>query len=554
MRVAWVVVVVVVALWSGCIEVNRQEAHTGGASEADASAAPASDAAAPSEDAGPKTDAGPDVVAADDTGALDEPDVVSAADTASALDAAADSVSEPDAVAVADTVGAADTAPAQDAAASICDELLCEELGPCIEVWCDDDLGCQYHDADWGCDDGNGCTVEDFCQFGQCKPGAPALWDKVFPEPTHDVALATAVLPDGSVAAAGFLSAGGNGEDAWFMRLSEAGEVLWKKTHGGAGQDWARAAAAHPAGDLIVAGHGVFDEDPAVRLWVRRVAASNGQILWEYVHPVASSAGGVAVLPSGDVVVGGWHQPDTDGPAAMLALRLADLQEGQLVWDRSSSGAGEVVGRGIAVTAQHHVVVVGAADQGDGFGIDAFARGFQQDGEPLGWVVLEGESGTNESFNGVAPLVGGGVIAVGGSDLLSVGSLDGWFVEINDAGTVGAATHINPSPDMLQPTELLAVCALGDGTFGIAGQFGNMNGNNDPAWYGRVHADGSKVWDVFGPVALQGMTYDFARGCAGTEDNGVVFVGDRTQIGGGSALVDDSFVVKLDAAGLAVCQ
>ena len=50
----------------------------------------------------------------------------------------------------------------------------CGDKNPCTVDYCDVQLGCVNDPLDAPCDDGNKCTVNDWCADGQCAPGMPA--------------------------------------------------------------------------------------------------------------------------------------------------------------------------------------------------------------------------------------------------------------------------------------------------------------------------------------------------------------------------------------------
>jgi hypothetical protein len=59
-------------------------------------------------------------------------------------------------------------------AASICipgGQLVCDDINPCTDDSCDENLGCQYDPNNDACEDGDACTFNDACADGDCKAG-----------------------------------------------------------------------------------------------------------------------------------------------------------------------------------------------------------------------------------------------------------------------------------------------------------------------------------------------------------------------------------------------
>ena len=86
-------------------------------------------------------------------------------------------------------------------------------------------------------------------------PTLKLAWYRTYGGSEHDEAAAVAVWPEGHLAVGGATrSAGAGKHDVQLMRLTAAGEPVWERLLGDAGDD--RAAAVTPlAGDLIVAGY-----------------------------------------------------------------------------------------------------------------------------------------------------------------------------------------------------------------------------------------------------------------------------------------------------------
>jgi len=129
---------------------------------------------------------------------------------------------------------------------------------------------------------------------------------------------------DGGYVVAGYtISFGVDEEDAWLLKLDDNGTIAWQKTYGGAGSERARAIAQTADGGYVVAGEtdsfGAGERD----VWVLKLDA-NGNILWQKTYGGAGNEWARAIeqtTDSGYVVAG-----DTDsfgaGKADMWLLKL----------------------------------------------------------------------------------------------------------------------------------------------------------------------------------------------------------------------------------------
>ena len=86
-------------------------------------------------------------------------------------------------------------------------------------------------------------------------PGLKLEWYQTYGGSSHDAAAAVAIWPETQLVFGGASrSAGAGKHDIWLVRLDGAGEPVWERYLGDAGDD--RATAVMPlAGDLIVAGY-----------------------------------------------------------------------------------------------------------------------------------------------------------------------------------------------------------------------------------------------------------------------------------------------------------
>src|SRR5690606_16397312 len=108
--------------------------------------------------------------------------------------------------------------------------------------------------------------------------------------------------------------------DGWVLKLRANGTILWNKTYGGSKRDTVRSIALAPDGTIVLAG----------------------------------------TTESNDSDVSNLHGTEPD----VWVMQLGS--DGTMLWNKTYGGTGADIGRGIALTADSGVVVVGATQSTDG--------------------------------------------------------------------------------------------------------------------------------------------------------------------------------------------
>lgn len=86
------------------------------------------------------------------------------------------------------------------------------------------------------------------------RSGNP-VWERIFSGIESDGVKSLAVLPDGTIVAAGRTRSGGAGDyDAWLLKLDSLGNQIWETSFGGNKNQQANALGVFPDGGLVVVG------------------------------------------------------------------------------------------------------------------------------------------------------------------------------------------------------------------------------------------------------------------------------------------------------------
>jgi hypothetical protein len=106
-------------------------------------------------------------------------------------------------------------------------------------------------------------------------------WRKAFGAYGQDEAKAVVFTADGDIVAAGSTGSFGNGSsDAYLLKVSGEGDLIWSKPIGGPQIDHAEALLALPDGDLVFAGFSNSGGNGGYDGWLVKTDA-DGQVVWD---------------------------------------------------------------------------------------------------------------------------------------------------------------------------------------------------------------------------------------------------------------------------------
>lgn len=343
-------------------------------------------------------------------------------------------------------------------------------------------------------------------------------WQKVLGGTDYDSALSIQPTTDGGYIMAGYTAStdgdvtGNHGDkDAWVVKLSATGTIMWQKTMGGTLYDYSSFIQPTPDGGYIVAGgtssydgdltgnYGFYDA------WVVKLSAT-GAIEWQ------KSLGGSGSESSGDILLtsdGGYivfgTTNSTDGDVTVnhggddvWVVKLSSA--GVMIWQKTYGGTGADVGCSIKHMPDGGYILAGTTVSNDG---DVTGN---HGGYCDVWVVKLSASGTIEWQK-----------TLGGTD-------------------IDTAQHIQPTPD----GGYIVACD----TYSNDGDVTGYHGDSD-AWVVKLSAIGTIIWQK----ALGGSITDQVRCIQPTPDGGYIMAGITMSTDGdviGNIGVTDVWVVKLE--------
>ena len=330
-------------------------------------------------------------------------------------------------------------------------------------------------------------------------------------------------LPAGGTATFGpFILTTAGLDDILVVKYSREGDVLWAESGGGTLRDQAADIDVDAAGNAYVVGP--FEETASFGPFILTSAGDydaflvkyspEGDVLW------ARSGGGpledfvldVALDASGNAYIAGFfYGTATFGPFTITSAGSSDCflvkysPEGDVIWARRCGGGSREIGRSIAVNANGDIYFAGRFLESTSFGPysasavdggnDAFLAKFSPDGDVL-WLQTGGGPRYDEAHSVDVDAAGDAyitgyfydTIVFGQLSLVNTGSRwDAFVVKYSQDGEAVWGQSSSGNGDELS----YGIAVRDDGTFAITGAF------DQTATFGSNAVTTAGFWDVF---------------------------------------------------------
>ena len=348
---------------------------------------------------------------------------------------------------------------------------------------------------------------------------------------------------DGYVVAGRTWSFGAGYGDFLVLKLDSYGSVVWQKTYGGSGNDWAYAIEQTSDAGYIVAGTSSSFGAGSSDIWVMRLD-SGGNIVWQNTYG-GSDYDTVASLhltsDSGYVMAGRTNSYGSPGIGDLWALKLK--ADGTIAWQKTYGGNYQDFDDAyIRQTTDGGYVLVGTTDF-SGTSYDFWVLKLDVNGSII-WQKTYGGSSTDsaslvlESFDQGTP---DGYVVAGHTYSFGAGSWDIWVIRLDSSGNiVWEKAYGGSSADYIYDIRQTA-----DGGYvATAGTYSLGVGNGDLLVL-KLDSNGNIVWqNTFG-----GPEIDSGASVRETTDGGYVVTGRTAYFDGDSSDHSDLWVLKLDPNG-----
>lgn len=297
------------------------------------------------------------------------------------------------------------------------------------------------------------------------------LWQKTFGGTSTDFARSVISNPDGTFIVAGYTSSNNSGDvgvnhgssgspDFWILKLDANGNLLWQKTLGGTGNEFAVAVTGSADGGYVAAGYtnsnnsgdvGANHGSTGTDMWVVKLDV-NGNLVWQKTLGGAGSDNANSITRSADggfVVAGGTssnNSGDVGTNKGMIDMWVVKLDaSGNLQWQKTMGGADNDYANAIITNADGSFVIAGNADSDKSGDVganhgntDFWIVKLQANGTLAGQQLLGGDD--SEYSAAITAFTGGGYVITGSTDSNNSGDVginhggqyDMWIVKINE--------------------------------------------------------------------------------------------------------------------------
>jgi len=313
------------------------------------------------------------------------------------------------------------------------------------------------------------------------------IWEKTYGGDAAEQAFCVEATEDGGFLVLAETDSFGAGErDLYVLRLDESGELIWEKTYGGSGIEWAKDLIRTSDGGFLLVGEtDSFGE--SFDAYVVKLDES-GAVLWEATLGGDDNETGVAALEAenGDllVLVGVSYPGGYAGTRRDSRLFRLD-SNGSEVWSTLYRADVKQWGNDMVFSSDGNVVIVGISEpvSGSEEPLDFWiAKASAETGE-LEWSSQEGSRYQDDYGLSVAAIPGGEYLVAGFGPALPV-------MRFDDAGNV----HWVRSAVAWQSWTIFggfSILGLSDGTFIVSGWiYIRRTGDDFDAILARIDAEG----------------------------------------------------------------
>ena len=290
-------------------------------------------------------------------------------------------------------------------------------------------------------------------------------WQKTYGGSFDDVLLKIKILDGGGYIATGYTTSNDvdvsglhGGDDIWFIRLDNAGNILWQKCYGGSLNEFPETILQTAAGGFIIFGHTTSTDGDVIGLhpgighlgdvWIVNLDGT-GNILWQrcYGGSDGESAGKIEQTPDGGYIFASYsssNDGDVSGNLNGDFWLVRINSSGNIIWQKCFGGNQGETPYGLVQVEDGYVLAgISLSDDGQnhnhGNG-DVWVLKTDLNGNLL-WQKFYG--GTEfESANTIIRARDGGFFIAGiskssdGNSCKNFGEEDYWIIKLNSSGNL----------------------------------------------------------------------------------------------------------------------
>lgn len=267
-------------------------------------------------------------------------------------------------------------------------------------------------------------------------PDGNVLWQKTYGGTSEDRAYSIQQTMDEGYIVAGYTySFGLLYSDAWIIKLDSGGDVLWQKTFGGSGFDFAYSIQQSKDEGYIIAGSTRSFESRERDAWILKLN-SDGDVLWQKTYGgwFHDSAYSIQQTTDGGYIIAGSSNSFDTGYGDVWIFKLDS--HGNILWQKTYGGTNSDWANSIQQTSDGGYIVAGETVNLGINPFDALILKLDSNGNVV-WQKTFGGSGFDSAVS-VYETSDGGYIVAGDTTSLHAhnGNRDFWVLKLNANGEI----------------------------------------------------------------------------------------------------------------------
>lgn len=317
------------------------------------------------------------------------------------------------------------------------------------------------------------------------------LWNKTYGGIGNDWAFSIVQTLDGGYAWTGSTDSYGTGSldhDFWLVKTDSFGNMLWNKTYGGTSPEWPITIIQTLDGGFALAGYTYSFGAGSADFWLIKTNVS-GNVQWNKTYGGTNSDIGYSIVqtPEGGYAFCGFTQSSGAGSDDFWLIRTDAI--GDPIWNETYGGTGADMAHSMVQTSDGGYVIIG---QTTSYGV----------GNADFWIVKVDDSGNhqwNRTYGGAGVDIANSVVQTNGGGYVIVGGINQnpseWPPPSGDAFVVKTDTlgYVEWSKvyDNTLYDQAWSICKARDGGYAIVCDTNSTATNNVDVWLIKIDSDGN---------------------------------------------------------------
>ena len=352
---------------------------------------------------------------------------------------------------------------------------------------------------------------------------AQQRWERTYGGAGYDMGLDVQQTQDGGYIIGGYTSSFGAGSyDVWLLKLNFQGDTLWTKTYGDTGDDRGCSIQQTQDGGYIVAGRTTSFSAGFYDVYLLKTNAS-GNILWTRTYGSTGFdwANSVQQTQDGGYIIAGWT--DSFGAGMNDVYLIKTDANGDTLWSKTYGGPYNDEGLSVQQTLDGGYIISGYSNAYASGNANLYLIKTNAQGNTLWIKTYCGDPDFDDVGCSVRQSQDGGYI-IAGLTGVAFSNMDVWLLKTDAQGdTLWTKTYGGNYRD-----QGYSVQQTSDGGYIIAGytQFGSSPYD---VYLIKTDASGGTLWTrTYG-----GSNYEEGFSVWQTTDTGYIITGFTTSYGGG---------------------